>query len=269
MDRSTIQTPERAVLTLALGKPLYTEMAFNLARSFLWWHRENDVQFFLATDQEGSPPPDLRKIQLIKLQRGQYGEGFSPKLFLDVLAPAPRTLYIDADCLCVGKLDTVFARFAGRPVSVVGGSISEGEWFGDVEKMCRRVGAKALPKFNGGIYYLERGDVSRQVYAQARDLEQEYDALGLKRLRGRPNDELLMAMAMAAHHQEAIPDDGSILGDPQACPGPMSLDAIKGGSRLTNPPPPHPLHQAWYPFREGVTGHRAFSGRCSPHIPVP
>ena len=240
----------RAVITLAVGKPLYHEMAFNLGRSFLWWHRGSDIRFFLATDRSQPMPPDLTAVQVIHLQKGEYGEGFSPKLHLDALAPAARTLFIDADCLCVGNLDTVFERFVGKAVGVVGGAISQGEWFGEVEPLCRRLGVKSLPKFNGGIYYLERGEVSRQVYAQARELEKEYDALGLQRLRGRPNDELLMAMAMAAHGLTAIPDDGTILSDPQACPGPLSLDVIHGGSRLTNPPAPHPLHRAWYPFRE-------------------
>ena len=250
MDSVKSAPPERAVLTLALGKPVYIAMAYNLARSFLWWHRGSDVEFFLATDNENPPPPDLSAVRVIRLQRGQYGEGFSPKLFLDTLAPAARTLFIDADCLCVGNLDTVFAQFRGRPVGVVGGSISQGEWFGSVETLCSRLGVKSLPKFNGGIYYVEPGEMAQRVYTQARELEKEYDALGLKRLRGRPNDELLVAMAMASHHLDAIPDDGSILGDPQACPGPLSLDTINGTSRLINPSPSDPMHQAWYPFQQ-------------------
>lgn len=242
--------PQRAVLTLALGKPLYLWMAANLARSFLWWHRGSDIEFFLATDREEPLPPDLAGVRIVPLKAGQYGEGFSPKLHLDAMAPAARTLFVDADCLCVGNLDSVFARFEGRPVGVIGGSISEGDWFGDVATMCRHLGVKALPKFNGGIYYLEGGHTSRQVYSQARELEKEYDALGLKRLRGRPNDELLMAMAMASHGLSAIPDDGSILADPYACPGPLALDVIKGGARLVNPPAPDPLHREWYPLAQ-------------------
>ena len=241
----TTSVPPRAVLTLALGKPLYLDMAFNLARSFFWWHRSGEIQFYLATDSDNPLPRDLPKLRPIRLQPGQYGEGFSPKLFLDAIAPADHTLFVDADCLCVGNLDTVFERFKGRAVGVVGGSISQGDWFGDVASLCRRLGVKALPKFNGGIYYVERGDVATRVYTQARALEKEYDALGLLRLRGRPNDELLMAAAMATHGLDAVPDDGSILADPFACPGPLSLDVINGGAHLNNPPAPHPLHREW------------------------
>ncbi len=248
-DPPTKETkPSRAVLTLALGKRLYAEMAYNLARSFLWWHRNNDIQFYLATDDTAPLPPDLAKIQRILLQPGQYGEGFSPKLSLDLIAPAARTLFIDADCLCVGRLDSVFAQLAGRTVGVIGGSIAEGEWFGEVAPLCRRLGVPSLPKFNGGIYYLEPGPAAREVYSQARELETRYDALGLVRLRGRPNDELLMAMAMASHGLAALPDDGTILSSPYECPGPFSLDVLRGRSSLLNPPAPHPDHRAWYPF---------------------
>lgn len=147
---------QRAVLTIATGKPIYIQMAVNLARSFKWWHRNSSIRFIIVTDQKRSIPSDLSDIKVIELQPGQYGQGFSPKLYLDKLAPAEQTLFIDADCLCVGSLESVFNRFAKHAVSVVGGTISEGEWFGDVAALCQRFGVEALPKFNGGIYYLEK-----------------------------------------------------------------------------------------------------------------
>lgn len=241
---------DRAVFSLATGKPVYIQMAVNLARSFKWWHKDSSIRFVLATDQKDLIPPDLSDIEVIELQPGQYGQGFSPKLHLDKVAPAYQTLFIDADCLCVSSLEPVFDRFAGHAVSVVGGTISKGEWFGDVAAVCQRFGVAGLPKFNGGIYYLEKGEVSDRVYATARELEPQYDEIGLVRLRNRPNDELLMAIAMALHNQTPIPDDGSIFSDPQACPGGLFIDVLRGKSHLINPPAPHPKHQAWYPFTE-------------------
>jgi len=240
----------KAVITIATGKPIYLQMAVNLARSFKWWHRDSDIRFVLATDRKDLLPPDLSDLEVIELQPGELGSGFSPKLHLDKLAPADRTLFIDADCLCVGSLESVFDRFAGHAVSVVGATISQGEWFGDVAAVCKQFSVPALPKFNGGVYYLEKGELSDLIYAKARELEPQYDKIGLTRLRGRPNDELLMAIAMALHNQTAIPDDGSIFTDPQACPGGLSIDVLRGKSRLINPPAPHPKHQAWYPVTE-------------------
>ncbi|MEE3715173.1 hypothetical protein V2H45_00275 [Tumidithrix elongata RA019] len=245
-----IKNSYRSVLTIATGKPIYIQMAVNLARSFKWWHKDSSIKFAIATDQKELIPPDLPDIQIIELQPGQYGQGFSPKLHLDKLAPADRTLFVDADCLCVGSLEFVFERFAGHAVSVVGGTISQGEWFGDVKAVCASFGLISLPKFNGGVYYLEKGEESCKVYATARELEPRYDEIGLVRLRNRPNDELLMAIAMASHCQTPIPDDGSIMGDPQACPGRLLVDVLRGESKLSNPPVPHSMHQAWYPFTE-------------------
>ncbi len=241
---------EKAVLTLATGKREYIQMATNLARSFKRWHKDSSIKFVIATDQSNLIPLDLQDIGIIKIQPNQYGEGFSPKLFLDKISPAEKTLFIDADCLCIGSLESVFEVFSDHAVSVIGSSISEGEWFGDIAAICQRFGVMSLPKFNGGVYYLEKGELSNRIYATARELEPQYDEIGLLRLRNRPNDELLMAIAMALHQQTPIPDDGSILSDPQACPGSISIDVLRGKSRLINPPAPHPLHQPWYPFIE-------------------
>ena len=239
---------QRYVLTIATGKPIYIQMAVNLARSFKLWHQHSNIKFAIATDQSQLIPPDLSDIQIIELKPNQYGQGFSPKLHLDKISPADETLFIDADCLCFGSLEPVFERFKGRAVSVIGGTISNGEWFGDIATICQKFDLKSLPKFNGGIYYLSKGEITDLVYATARELEPQYDEIGLVRLRNRPNDELLMAIAMALHKQTPIHDDGSIMSDPQCCQGAITIDVLRGNSRLVNPPFPDKKHQDWYPF---------------------
>jgi hypothetical protein len=224
----------RAVLTLAAGNPVYWEMAINLARSFLWWHMKSDIRFFIATDLSEKLPTDLSEVQIVRVPPNKLGKGFSAKLHLDELAPASKTLFIDADCLVVGNLEFVFSRFVGRPVSVVGGSISSGEWFGDVGDICLRFGVSALPKFNGGIYYVEPGALASQTYTKARALEPDYDDFGLRRLRGRPNDELLMAISMSLQGFEAIPEDGTIMSDPHVCPEELELSVLRGRSRMAS-----------------------------------
>ncbi|MFZ2900381.1 MAG: hypothetical protein WA004_17250 [Saprospiraceae bacterium] len=239
----------KSVLTIATGKDVYIRMAVNLARSFFYWHRDDQIQFAIATDQPRLIPPDLiDKITTIPIKPGEFGQGFSPKLYLDKLALTEQTLFIDSDCLITANLNFIFNKFQGNPVSVVGGFISEGEWFGNVKKLCKKFGFQKIPKFNGGLYYLEKGSLSNQVYEKARELESQYDELGLIRLRNRPNDELLMSISMAYFGLTPIPDDGTIMSDPQACPGPYDLKVSKGLSFLINPPPPDPKHQSWYPF---------------------
>lgn len=238
----------RAVITLALGPAIYRAMAITLARSIRRWHAPGELSFTLVTDDPAPLPPDLADVHLQVLRPAELGVGFQTKLHLDRLAPAAHTLFIDADCLVYGPLDPVFDKFSGRPVATLGGSMAEGDWFGDVAALCRRLGVACIPKFNGGLYYLEPGAVATAVYTRARELAGRYDELGLVRLRGLPNDELLMASAMALHGLAAVPDDGTVMADPQACPGPLRTNVLRGRRRLVNPPPPSPLHRAWYPF---------------------
>ena len=259
---------KRYILTIATGKKTYTNMAANLARSFLWWHQNSDIQFQLVTDQPASVPADIKdKIQIIEVEPGQLGKGFSAKLQLDNLVCEGKTLFIDSDCLVFGPLNGVFDKFNNLPVSVVGDYMSTGEWFGDVTSICKKFNVPRLPKFNGGIYYLEKGEISAQVYTTARQLEKQYDEIGFIRLRGQPNDEVLMALAMQLHNQVPVPDDGTIMSDPQACRGNYTIDVIKGNRLLINPPPPSQLHQNWYPFEKVAPLIVHFLGHYALHYP--
>ncbi|MFT3782016.1 MAG: hypothetical protein QM790_08370 [Nibricoccus sp.] len=241
---------QRVVITLALGPDIYRAMAINLARSIRRWHGPEDLPIWIISDSGEPLPNDLKGVTVQQIKSGEFGEGFETKLHLDQLAPAAKTLFIDADCLVYTSLNSLFAKLEGRAVAVVGAAIGEGEWFGDIGALCRQLGVTAIPKFNGGLYYLEPGPIASAVYAKARELAFRYDELGLVRLRGQPNDELIMAAALALHSLPAVPDDGSTMSDPQACRGPMRVNVLRGKRRLENPPPPSPLHQAWYPFQE-------------------
>jgi len=243
-------TPECAAFTIATGKPVYLDMAVALARSFRLWHRDHDIGFFLATDKDRADlPRDLADLDLIPLKPGQYGAGFMPKLYLDHIAPAERSLFIDADCLCVGSLAPAFAGFSGHAVTVIGGEICDGDWFGDVAAICRRFGVTSMPRFNGGLYYLERGAACVRVFEMARALVPQYDDIGFTRLRGSPNDEVVMSLAMALCGQEAIEERGDIMNSLLAGPGGVEIDVFKGRAVLSNPKD-HPRHNAWYQLEE-------------------
>ncbi len=241
---------KRAVLTVATGKPIYWDMAVQLARSFEFWNAANDIQMFILTDQNVGLPKRLRKTTRVSVTTGSLGRGFSAKLQLDRFLPADETLFIDADCLCVGSIEFVFERFVGHSFSVVGGEISAGEWFGDVRSICSQIGVPSLPKFNGGLYYIRRGTASSAVYECAREMEPRYDELGLVRLRGLPNDELLIAIAMALEGCSATVDDGLVMGDFMACPELVELDVPTGRCVMRNPRLPDSQHRPWFPLHE-------------------
>lgn len=238
------------MFTIAVGKPIYLRMACALARSFKLWHKKSDIPFYLVTDAELTTiPHDLSDIRITSVKPNQYGKGFTPKLHLDQIAPAQQSLFIDADCLCVGSLMHVFEAFEGHSVSVIGREICDGEWFGDVSLICKNFNVKAIPRFNGGVYYLERGGICNQVFETARRLEHFYDEIGFVRLRGCANDEVLISLAMALHHQKPIPEHGDIMNSLLAGPGGIELDVFRGYSLLKNPKR-HPNHNPWYELEE-------------------
>ncbi|MDO3643059.1 hypothetical protein [Mucilaginibacter sp. L3T2-6] len=258
----------RWILTIATGKQMYMELAANLARSFIWWHPETDIKFRLVTDMPRKVPADIAgKIDVVTIRPGELGVGFTPKLYLDKLAPEGQTLFVDSDCLIFSKLDKIFEAFNGHKVSVSGNYIAGGEWFGDIDKICRRFNLPHIPKFNGGIYYLENGPEAKKVYELARTLEGEYDEIGFVRLRNRPNDEVLMALAMQIEGMTPVIDDSTFMSDPQACPGRYRLDIIKGKRLLINPPAPSLLHQSWYPFEKVSPVIVHFLGYYTQHYP--
>jgi hypothetical protein len=246
-----VSQPTRAVITLATTKVVFLEMAFALARSFLYWNRDPDLKFHLITDLVFELPADLRPIEIVRVAPGKLGMGFSPKLHLDSLVPADQTLFIDSDCLCLGPLDYVFGRFAGRKVGVVGRTLTSGAWFCDIEKTRARFGLGPMPHFNGGLYYIERGDEVTELYRRARELEGRYDEIGLVRLRGRANDEILLSIALAERGWMPLPEDGTVLGNVNTIyPVIHALDVLSGVCRMSNPPPADPRHLPAFPVAE-------------------
>ncbi|RFZ82239.1 hypothetical protein DYU05_16625 [Mucilaginibacter terrenus] len=225
------------VLTLATGKQLYINLAVNLARSFRWWNKDSGITFYLVTDMTDDLPPDVKSyVNIIQIASDELGKGFSPKLHLDKIAPMGRTLFIDSDCLVYGSLLPVFERFKERHVSVIGTPIQDGEWFGDIAAVCKRFSIGQLPKFNGGVYYLEEGETAGKVYQTARELEPQYDAIGFKRLRNRPNDEVLMALAMELHQQRPVVEDGTVLAEFVNYQSGIKSDVLTGKAVLFNTP---------------------------------
>ncbi|RYE40129.1 MAG: hypothetical protein EOP48_25025 [Sphingobacteriales bacterium] len=240
------------VITIATGKQLYIDMAVNLARSFLLWNNPDEISFYIVTDHPQYVPDDIKqRIKIYQISPGELGEGFSSKLHLDRLAPEGQTLFIDSDCLVFGNIDSIFTRFKGHSVSVVGKYINDTEWFGNIKEICAKFGIPHLVKFNGGIYYLEKGDAANAVYSTARKLEREYDEIGFIRLRNKPNDEVIMALSMQLHNQPPVEEDGTIMGEFVNFQSGFKGDIFAGKAALYNTPG-HEKYQKDWPLKLGT-----------------
>lgn len=226
----------RAVITIAVGKPVYLEYASNLARSFRHWHPQGDIEFHLVTDQQGEFDADLAFVRLHRTEPGSIGRSFTSKLHMDRFLVCDETLFIDADCLCVGHLGPVFEKFAGRTFSLVGRKMTSGEHFGDIEERCRKVGVPWTVKFVGSVYFLRRGDRCTEILAFARGLEARYEELGLTRLRGSYNEEPLLGLAMGNFGEEPVAEDGTVKADLMFYGARPKVDVYRGLADLRNRP---------------------------------
>jgi hypothetical protein len=239
-----------SVFTIATGSQVYLRYAVNLARSFALHNKVENTSFHIITDQQCDLPADLSFVKTAALPSEAAAEGLTPKLYLDLLAPTPRSLFLDSDCLVFRDLQFVFDRFRDRPISVVGVAVADGDWCGPpAAALCSQFGFAAMPRFNGGLYYVERGAAATKIYQTARQLRSQYDALGFHRHRAGFNEEPLVSLAMAIHAQEPIADDGSILSDLGAGLQGTNIDVLHGKSVLYNPPPPSPRHKWWQSTR--------------------
>jgi hypothetical protein len=236
----------KSIFTIATGSEVYLRYAFNLARSFALFNDLEQTSFYIVTDLRCTPPADLPFVRTIDLPGEIASKGLGPKLYLDVLAPTKISLFLDSDCLIFRDLEFVFDRFRGRPISVVGVGVADGTWCGpSAAGLCSQFGFASMPRFNGGLYYLEKGSLASSVYQTARQLQSQYDVLGFRRHRGWLNDEPLLSLAMAIHSQVSIADDGSILSDLASGLEHTDINVLEGKSVLYNPPPPSIRHKWW------------------------
>jgi hypothetical protein len=237
---------KKSVFTIATGSEAYLRYAFNLARSFALHNDVEQTSFHVVTDLRCAPPADLSFVRTIDLPGEIASKGLSAKLHLDVLAPTEISLFLDSDCLVFRDLEFIFDRFRGNPVSVVGVAVADGDWCGpSATELCAQFGFASMPRFNGGLYYLEKGTLATSVYQTARQLESQYDVLGFLRHRGWVNEEPLVSLAMAIHSQVSIADDGGILSDLATGLEHTDIDVLDGKSVLYNPPPPSTRHKWW------------------------
>ena len=228
-------TPTRTVVTMALGGPPYTTYAVTLARSLRRRHTSEEVAFTLVTDRPDAVAAegvDGLDVEVEAVGEGELGRGFTTKLHLDRFVGGGPTLFLDADCLVVSSLDPTFKLFAGRSFCTVGGSQTDGEWFGDLTARCRRYGVPAVPVFVGALYYMEPGEGLAALFARARALAAEYDEAGFVRLAGLWNEEPLLSVAMAESGLGVLPDDGTTKIDAMDAVGMIAVDALRGGCRV-------------------------------------
>ncbi|KIX79309.1 hypothetical protein SF23_01195 [Streptomyces sp. MBRL 10] len=143
---------------------------------------------------------------------------------------------MDVDALAVRPIEPLFDLFDDSHVGVVGRDIHAGQsesWYGDVTEMCRVTGTSWLPKCNSGLILVRPTDVTRRVFARARDLASRYDQLELHTFRGGVADEPVLAMALAEAGIHAQDLTSVASATPIGIRSPLRLDVLAGTCAFT------------------------------------
>jgi len=220
---------DQGIITLAYGMPKYTDMALALGRS-LGCHAPG-IPRAIVTDRVDDAR--LRGLfdPVIPLRK-EYGSNVRQKLYVDHYSPFRATAFIDCDSLVVRDLQFIFDALKGTGFTVPGEHyLAEGQTdpFVDVDGALRHFRIPRLPKFNGGLYYFERGDASRQLFDTAREILANWRSLPLHDFRGDgPNDEPILAIAMTLHGQSMHDDGGHMMRTPFGIAGPLDIDVLAG-----------------------------------------
>lgn len=218
---------DSGVLVIAYGRQKYINMAGNLAISLRL--KNPGLPIALVTDDtQNSKLKSLYDI-IIPVDPN-LGKGLIQKLYMIDYSPFQRTMFIDSDCLVVGKLDFLFNALAGRNIAVVGNTLTEGEWLGiNISAFIQKYQLPYLIPFNGGMYYFEKTDTAKQIFQMARELSHKYDDLGFMAHNEGRNEEPLMSYAMAKYHEKPYVDEQkSSMYTPIGIRGSLHIDILTG-----------------------------------------
>lgn len=222
---------DNGVITLAYGAPKYLNMAKTLARSLLL-HSPN-ISRAIVTDQHDDPEL-LQLFSYIIPYQKEYGSNVRQKLHLDLYSPFKQTVFIDSDCIAVRDISFVFEWFSDKHFSAVGGrSLQAGDKdsFVNVDRVLTHFGLSQLPKFNGGFYYFDDSSTATSVFETARTILKDFQGLGFSEFRGDgPNEEPVLAVAMALYNQTLLQDAGKVMRTPLGLKGRLNIDVLKGQS---------------------------------------
>lgn len=186
----------KGFVTIATGNERY----FMLAKNLLYSYRQfasKKYPFAIICDKKNEYTAEFDDVVLLEKSYCN----FLDKLQIYDHLPYDETIFIDADSLAYGDLDKWWSLFAeADDFSVFGyawDDLKAGRgWF--IPEGIKEFKDKVsfVPDFNGGVYYLRRGEICKEVFRLANyfaENYQEYEFTGFKT----PADEPCLALAMA------------------------------------------------------------------------
>ncbi len=218
---------ECGVLTIATGSTEYKEMAKTLSRSLRRF--SPGLKLAAVTDDAETLSGHFDYLVPVDWSRGV---GVLQKLSIDLYSPFRCTLFIDCDCIVFRDVRYAFEVFSG------GHSIMTTDVYElsrrkpreiDFTLMEQRTGQSWLYGFNGGAYYVERGTLSEKIFQQGRKIAKDFKEYGIPEFRiGEPNDEYVLAAAMAELRAPVVPCWHQLLQIPVGLESRFRIDVVSG-----------------------------------------
>lgn len=168
------------VMTMAYGPEPYIRMAKGMARSVRL--RNPGTKLAIVTDR---PPASMRRwFDILIPLNPDFGPGLAQKLNLDSYTPFDQTLYIDADFLVFGKLESVWNQFEGiEGFGLFGRYMEPGEEhyaINDLTMYKMKLGITRMVMSNTGILYFDHSPKADQVFETARGIADDGARLGVQ-----------------------------------------------------------------------------------------
>lgn len=185
----------RGFVTIATGHKQYFELARNLLYSYHLFASQK-YPFAIICDTENEFTAEFDDVILLKNARCNYLD----KLQLYEYLPYDETIFIDADSLAYGDLNDWWNIFEkADDFSVFGYAWTNLEsgrgWFVPEGMKEYKDRLFYIPDFNGGVYYIRRGEICKKIFRLANYFAEhyhEYQFNGFKKAA----DEPVLALAM-------------------------------------------------------------------------
>lgn len=196
---------EKGFITIATGKEEYYCLALNLLHSYRYFC-EDKLPFTILCDRENEYTKEFDNV--IVYENGATNS-YLDKLALGEYIPYDETIFIDADCLAYGDLNQFFDYFKNTDdFSCFGRVLSLDDktgWFEYENIGAYKDKVSYVVGLHGGIYYMRKGNVVKQVFDSAKNLISDYSKLKFKGKFNTPGDEPLVALSMAINNCHPIP----------------------------------------------------------------
>lgn len=211
---------------MVFGHKMYIGMAKRLMES-LKLHCPH-LPIALATSVEDVELRSLADLIVPDHPTFNDSSGMIQKMNVDLYAPFEETIYIDSDCLVFGDITSLFDKFQGLPVGLLGDYVTEGHYYTDVATLLRDHQLQKLPRFCAGLVYLNKAAGAGRVYDSIRSKIPKYHSYGFKTWRGGVCDEPLIALTLAEEGISVIADDYRSFVTLGQVYGPLKADVLRG-----------------------------------------